>query len=170
LCAETIKAVAKVCPFCQAPQAGFARYKHYLIPLLSALMLLAFIGFLCVWLAPDTFRSEARSFARHRNDLVVARASLEREPIKAEFWLGGYITNTGNYPWRVEELEARFLKDRGNLVDVYHAKLSEKFVIQPRQEQAFRVRLGRLAFTNSDVVTQVRVQIATDGNLPPKPD
>ena len=57
-----------------------------------------------------------------------------------------------------------------NLVDVYHPKISETFVVQPHQEQAFRVELGRLAFTNIGIVARVRVQAATDGNFPAKTD
>jgi hypothetical protein len=130
--------------------------------------MLACVGLTCVWLFPDAFRSEGRNFAPDRAQLVVARTSLERDQRKPEFWLSGYITNTGNYPWRVQELEVRLMEGEGKLVDVCHPEISEKFVVQPRQEQAFRVGLGMLAHTNSGIVARVRVQAATDGNLPAK--
>jgi hypothetical protein len=133
-------------------------------------VLLAFVGLACVWLFPDVFHSEGRSFTPYRAQLVVARTSLERDPRKSEFWLSGYITNIGNYPWRVEELEVRLIEGAGNLVDVLHPKISEKFVIQPHQEQAFRVGLENLVFTNSSIIARVRVHAATDGNLPAKTD
>jgi hypothetical protein len=95
---------------------------------------------------------------------------MERDQRKPEFWLSGYITNTGNYPWRVQELEVRFIEGPDKLVDVRQAEVSEKFVVQPHQEQAFRVEVGRLVFTNSGTVAMVRVQEATDGNLPAKTD
>jgi hypothetical protein len=136
----------------------------------SALAMLAVVGLACLWLFPDAFRSEGRSFALYRAQLVVARTSLERDQKKPEFWLNGYITNTGNYPWRVRELEVRFIEGQGKLVDVRQAEVSEKFVVQPHQEQAFRVGLGRLVFTNSSTVAMVRVQAATDGNLAVKTD
>jgi len=170
LCAEPIKAAAKVCPFCRAPQTRLAHWGPYLGLGFSVLVLLAFVGLACLWLFPDAFRSEGRSFARYRAELVVARTSLERDQRKAEFWLSGYITNTGNYPWRVQDLEVRFIEREGKLVDVRQPEISEKFVVQPHQEQAFRVGLGRLVFTNSSIVASVRVQAATDGNLPAKPD
>ena len=132
--------------------------------------MVAVVGFACLWLFPDAFRSEGRSFAPYRAQLVVARTSLERDQRKPEFWLSGYITNTGNYPWRVRELEVRFIEGQGKLVDVRQAEVSEKFVVQPHQEQAFRVGLGRLVFTNSSTAATVRVQAATDGNLPIKTD
>jgi hypothetical protein len=70
----------------------------------------------------------------------------------------------------VLELDVRLMEGNGKLVDVYHPEISEKFVVQPHQEQAFRVGLGRLVFTNSSNVAIVRVQAATDGNLPAKTD
>ena len=170
LCAEPIKAAAKVCPFCRAPQTRLAHWGPYLGVAFSALVMLAFVGLACVWLFPDAFRSEGRSFAPYRAHLVVGRTSLERDQRKPEFWLSGYITNTGNYPWRVQELEVRFTAGEGKLVDVCHPEISEKFVVQPHQERAFRVGLGRLVFTNSGIVAGVRVQAATDGNFPAKTD
>ena len=170
LCAEPIKAAAKVCPFCRAPQTRLAHWRPYLGVGFSAFVMLAFVGLACVWLFPDVFRSEGRSFAPYRAQLVVARTSLERDQRTPGSWLSGYITNTGNYPWRVQELEVRFMEGEGNLVDVSHPEISEKFVVQPHQEQAFRVGLGRLVFTNTGIVARVRVQAATDGNLAAKTD
>ena len=168
LCAEPIKAAAKVCPFCCGAQTRLAYWLPYLGLGFSVLILLAFVGLACFWLFPDAFRSEGRSFAPYRAQLVVGRTSLERDQRKPEFWLSGYITNTGNYPWRVRELEVRFIEGEGKLVDVRQPEISEKFVVQPHQEQAFRVGLGTLVLTNSGIVARVRVQTATDGNLPAK--
>jgi hypothetical protein len=170
LCAEPIKAAAKVCPFCCGAQTRLAYWRPYLGLGFSALLLLAFVGLGCFWLFPDAFRSEGRSYAPYRAQLVVARTSLERDQRKPESWLSGYITNTGNYPWRVQELEVRFMAGEGKLVDVCHPEISEMFVVQPRQERAFRVGLGRLVFTNSGIIASVRVQAATDGNFPGKTD
>jgi hypothetical protein len=82
----------------------------------------------------------------------------------------GIVTNGGEYPWRIQELEVRFLDERSHLLDVRHPKVKDAFVIQPRQEHGFRVELGGLAFTNNNVTHQVRVQMATDGDRPFKPD
>ena len=170
MCAEPIKAAAKVCPFCRASQNRLAPSGPYLGLVFSVFVMLAMlacVGLICRRLFPDVF-PEGRSFAPYRAQLVVARTSLERDQRKPEFWLNGYITNTGNYPWRVQELEVRLMEGEGKLVDVCHPEISEKFVVQPRQEQAFRVGLGTLAHTNSGIVARVRVQAATDGNLPAK--
>jgi hypothetical protein len=169
-CAEAIKVAAKVCPYCHASQTRLGHWGPYLLVAGSTAVMLAFVGLVCVPLFPDAFRPEGRSFAPYRAQLQVSRTSLERDSRKPEFWLSGYITNIGNYPWRVQELEARLMEGENNLVDVRHADIPEKFVIQPHQEQAFRVRLGSLAFTNSGIVAKVHVQTATDGTLPAKTD
>src|SRR5205809_6713949 len=93
LCAETIKTAAKVCPFCRASQTRFARWPQYLGPIFSGLTLLAVLVFGCIWLFPDVFRAEGRSFAPHREELVVGRISLERDQKKPEFWMTGCMTN-----------------------------------------------------------------------------
>lgn len=170
LCAESIKAAAKVCPFCCAPQTRLALWRPYLGLVLSVLVMLASVGLVCFCLFPGLFHPEGRSFAPYRSQLAVARTSLERDPGKPEFWLTGYITNAGNYPWRVCGLEVRFIERDDKLVDVRQPEVSEKFVVQPHQEQAFRIGLGSLVFTNSGLVASVRVREATDGNLPVKSD
>jgi hypothetical protein len=170
LCAEAIKAAAKVCPFCRAPQTRLARWTPYLGVGFSLLTQVVLIGVVCYSFFPDIFRPAERSFTPYRAQLVVARTSLERDSRKPDFWLSGYVTNIGNYPWRVQVLEVQFLDGASKLADVCDAKISEAFVVQPHQEQAFRVGLGTLEFTNSGIVTVVRVQEATDGNLPPKTD
>jgi hypothetical protein len=132
--------------------------------------MLAFVGLVCSRFFPDAFRPAGRNFAPYRKQLLVSRTSLERGQRKPDFWLGGYITNTGDYPWRVQALEVRFMEGEERLVDVRHAKIPETFVVQPHQEQAFRVELGRLVFTNIGIVAKVRVQTAIDGILPAKTD
>src|ERR1035437_1442627 len=154
-CAETIKAAARVCPFCQGRQGRFAIWQEQLCLVLAVLVLVVLLGLVCYWVLPDVPAS-GRNFARHRDDLSVLRASLEREKKKPEFWLTGFVTNSGSYPWRVRELEVRLLDAQGNLLDVQHPNVSDPFVVPPGAEGAFRVKLGEVVFTNSSVVHQVR--------------
>jgi len=168
LCAEPIRAAAKVCPYCRHPQTRLAQWLPFLGLGVSTSLLLVGVGVVGLWLFPGAFRPEGRSFDRDRARLEVVRTSLERHPKKPEFWVNGFITNSGNYPWRIRTLEVRFIQGKDKLMDVRHENVSEDFVVQPNQEQAFRVGLGRLVFTNSDVMTRVRVQTAIDGNIPSK--
>ena len=170
MCAETIKAAAKVCPFCQSRQSRFALVWPEVVALLICLGLGALVIVVIDWIAPDERGGGGRNFVRHRGDLVVMRATLGQVKAEPEFWLSGYVTNRGKHPWRVHELEVRFLDQLGGLLDVRHADVRALFVVQPGQEHAFRVELGDLTFTNSEVVQQVRVQAATDGDRPLNPD
>lgn len=120
--------------------------------------------------APPELGAGGRGFTGHRNDLAILSTSLDRTGTKPDFWMTGIVTNQGKYPWRVQELEVCFLDEHDNLLDVQHPDIKDSFVIQSGQEHGFRVELGGLAFTNSNVTRQVRVQMATDGNLPMKSD
>src|ERR1035438_170477 len=141
LCAETIKAAAKVCPYCQSRQSGFTFWRQQSGPLLCALLLTAILAFVCFWMFPDHMVSNGRNFTRHRKDLQVHGTSLERNGTRPNFWLTGYVTNCGVYPWRVHELELSFLDAQGHLLDVHHPRISESFVVPVHGQGAFRVEL-----------------------------
>jgi hypothetical protein len=168
-CAETIKAAAKVCPFCRSKQWRYALWRQeLLLGVLAAFIIIVAIWIL-VQLAPKENGDPGRSFAGHRKDLVVMSTSLDRTGTKSDIWLTGVVTNQGDFPWRICELEVRFVDEHGNLLDVSHPDVKDMFVVQPHQEHGFRVQLYRLTFTNN-VTRRVYVQTATDGNRPVKKD
>jgi hypothetical protein len=169
-CAETIKAAAKVCPFCRSKQGRFALWRQeLLIGIPSVLFIFGAIAILA-WFAPEEKGVGGRSFAGHRRDLVVLNTSLDRVGAKPDMWLTGTVTNRGQYPWRIHELEVRFLDERGNLVDVSHPEVEDLFVVQSHQEHAFRAELNWSVSTNNNITHQVCVQMATDGDRPFKKD
>jgi hypothetical protein len=170
LCAETIKAAAKVCPFCCSKQGRYVLWRQELLIAGSAAVLTILASMAIAFVAPDEKGVGGRSFAGHQNDLVILNSSLERPGTKPDIWMAGTITNRGEYPWRVHAFEVRFLDEHNNLLDVSHPTIRDSFVVQSRQEHGFRVELGRLAFTNNDIVRQVRVQMATDGDRRMKSD
>jgi hypothetical protein len=170
LCAETIKTAAKICPFCRSKQGRYALWQQrFLMAGPVAVLIIGAIAVIAQF-APNEEGAGGRSFAGHRRDLVVLNTSLDQTEKKPSFWMTGIVTNQGEYPWRVQELEVRFLDKRGNLLDVRHPDVKDTFVVQSHRENGFRVELGGLAFTNKSVTHQVRVQIATDGDRPLKPD
>ena len=143
--------------------------QELLIAVPSAVLIVIAIV-LIAWIAPKDKGVGGRSYAGHQSDLLVLNTSLDRTGTKPDIWLTGIVTNRGEYPWRIHELEVRFLDEQGNLLDVRHPDVKDLFVVQPRQEHGFRVELNRLVFTNSNITHQVRVQMATDGDRPLKPD
>jgi hypothetical protein len=168
-CAETIKVVAKVCPFCRSKQGRYALWRQELLVAVpgSALIVAAIV--VLARIAPDEKSVGGRGFAGHQSDLVVRSSALDRGKANSDFWITGVVTNRGEHPWRVHELEVRFRNERGDLLDVRHPDVTELFTVQSHQEHGFRAELGDLPFTNSGVTRQVRVQSATDGDRPLKP-
>jgi hypothetical protein len=170
-CAETIKAAAKLCPYCRSKQGRYVVWRQELLIGIPAVILIIIAIMLISRLAPEDSGVGGRGFAGHQSDLIVLSTSMDRDKMgKPDFWLAGVVTNQGVYPWRVHEFEVRFLDERGNLLDVRHPDLKDSFVIQSHQAHGFRVELDELAFTNRNITHQVRVQMATDGDRPEKPD
>ena len=169
-CAETIKAAAKLCPYCRSRQGKYVVWMSEWLLILPTLILLGLTIGVIAWMAPDKEGSGGRDFSGHRGDLGIVESAVDRDPVKGDFWLTGTVTNQGKYPWRVHEIETRFLDAQGQLLDVRHTEVKGAFVVQPRREHGFRIDLGGLSFTNNGVWHQARVQLASDGDRPLKPD
>jgi len=170
-CAETIKAAARLCPYCRSKQGRYAVWKQELLVAVPALVLIIIAIMVIAWLSPEDNGVRGRSFAGHQSDLIVLNTSMDRDKMgKPDFWLAGVVTNQGVHPWQIHELEVRFLDERGNLLDVRHPDIKDSFVVQSHQAHGFRVELDELVFTNQGIARQVRVQMATDGDRPVKPD
>jgi hypothetical protein len=186
LCAETIKAAAKMCPFCRTRQGRFHMLKQDLALGVSFLLIVGTLVGTGIWCCKPFGRG--RNFDQHRDELQVLRTSLEpviqrrygkADPLpspsppnpltKRGFWLSGYVTNSGDYPWRVRRFEARFLDANNNLLDTKQPYPDPSFVVQAHREQAFRIGLYDLAFTNTPVSQDIRVQYALDPNASEQP-
>jgi len=166
LCAEAIKAAAKVCPFCQTRQNRFRLLAGELTWVIVVLLVLVGMPIICEYLSPDD-SDEASSLALiiHRSDLSVAHLNLEASGKNNDaYWLTGLVTNKGNQAWRIHSFEVRIMDDKNDLRDAAHAKLnkSEVFVVQPGQEHAFKVQFTA-PMVESNSKLSVRVQQATDG-------
>jgi hypothetical protein len=168
-CAEYIKAAAKVCPHCQSKLVRYARLRQELGIAFGALILMGTFIALIAWTAPDDER-KGRSFAGHQADLRVERVSVKSVGESAGFQITGIVTNVGNYPWRVREIEVRFQARNGELIEVQHPQINEPFVVQPAQEAAFCLPVYRLRPKAITAALEARVQDATDGNREPTPD
>ena len=163
-CAETIKAAAKVCPYCQSRQSRFTPWAQELAGAIGVLSCFGIIIWTVALAFTDKKLPDYSKFSRHRNELDVVRVSVERTQNGQVFWVSGCVTNKGNIPWRVHELEVRFLDSHDNLLNVTHSECNSPFVVQPIHEAAFRVRLGELAYTNTAPKHVVLVHTASEGN------
>ncbi len=158
-----------MCPFCRTRQTRLALCGPELYIALMGLALLGIAVWVLASLVPSDQGVGGRAFARHRNDLEVTGATLNRTAGKRDFWLSGYVTNRGDHPWRIHRLEVRFVDGHGALLDVRHPEVDGPFVILPERDHAVRVSLGEITFTNLEAPLEVRVQRATDGDRPFQP-
>ena len=166
LCAETIKSAARVCPWCQSRFDWSARLDlAWFMVIVIALVACIFV---VLWNGLGIkSKFSGRSFSPDRSQLSVIRTSLDSLGVGSKSGLSGFVTNQGDHPWRVRELEVRFLGAGGELLDVVHPSIKDSsFVVQPGREHAFRIDLGVLAVTNPPGGLRVRVQVAEDGNYP----
>jgi hypothetical protein len=166
LCAETIKAAAKVCPFCRSRQGCFTVLKGELAGAIVTITLFAVLIWMSSWLFPDDSDSTSSGdFIRHRDELPVVRTTLETAEKQERFWLSGFVTNKGDRPWRVNGLEVRFLDAQGSLLEVQHRVFDKinSFVVQPNSEHAFRIKLYSVPSSVTGTVQNIRVESATDG-------
>ena len=138
--------------------------------LVPAIAVCIFAVFILSLFVPASDEGGSLNFKVHRNDLAVSGTHMVSEGASPNLWMTGVVTNRGSHSWRVQELEVRFLDGQGKLLDVSHPQAKDSFVVGAGQDTAFRIRLYRPAFTNDSVVRQVRVQLATDGDRPPKPN
>jgi hypothetical protein len=123
----------------------------------------------CVWFLPDDSDGSRYHFEWHRKDLETKEIKIfmRDDGANAYFYdVLGLVTNKGNYPWRVQEIELIVTNILG-VPDVVHTRVENPFVIQPGTEHAFALH-QRTSLTNSVVTAQVRVENARDGNAPKK--
>jgi hypothetical protein len=165
-CAETIKAAARVCPFCQSRQG---RFKYWSLDLGLLALAAIYIGLLIVFTAklfPEEKNRIELTFGRYRSDLGVDRVAWDRPTSKPEFWLSGFVTNKADRPWRIHELEVSLLDDGGNARDVRHLAIREPFVVHSGQEHAFRACFGSVIETSQLSRCRVRVRLGSNGTRP----
>ena len=164
LCAEKIKVAAKLCPFCQSKLSRYARWREEIALLLLALFLCGLVILMFSWLFPDTPNATELGFRLHRRELKIVRIEWNHTKSRPDYSLTGFVTNRSSRPWRVHELEIRFLREDGKVLDTLHHGVDSPFVVQPGHEHAFRVAVGEVANTNLLSSAEIRVQIASDGN------
>jgi hypothetical protein len=161
-CAETIRAKAKLCPYCRTRQNRFVHSQNEIILAVIVLSYVTLFAVVCALVGP--WAASGRNFGPHRDDLQVVRTRMERISNSMYFSLTGYVTNRGKFAWRVEEYEVRFVDADRRLKDADYPDNFDSFVVQPKQEHAFRLKLYEVAYTNSDISEMVRVTKASDGN------
>lgn len=167
-CAESIKTAAKKCPHCNSRQHRYAIFRQEFVLGLCCLIVLGEFVLACIWFFPDDSGSRY-DFGWHRKDLETKEVKVvvrDEGTNKFYYDVSGLVSNRGNYPWRVQEIELAITNAQG-VADVVHTRVADSFVVQPGTEHAF-VFHQRTSLTNNVVTAQARVENARDGNAPKK--
>jgi hypothetical protein len=165
-CAETIKAAAKVCPFCQGRLGRWAGRPQEVLLVVCGVVLLAAWAWWFERIWPNE-SSPGRAFEPYRAQLVVYGLSLGPADSRSNYWLSGFVSNGSPHPWRVHQLEVRFLSGGTNLLEVQRPLVETPFVVQAGHEAAFRANLGRLPPAIRQAALVARVHEAIDAHRPP---
>jgi hypothetical protein len=162
LCAETIKAAAKVCPYCRKSQRRWVFMTRYdLSAILVAMLFVEAVFLLC------TILERKRDFALDREKVQVLNFhfALDKGESETNIIFFGVVTNKSEHAWEVGDYEIRYFDSRGNLVNMDRA--SSLITVFPHSDSSFRCDL--LSSHNSIpdyAATKVTVVSAEDPRAP----
>lgn len=154
LCAETIKAAAKVCPHCRHWQKMWSLQNPLIGVILWVLVACVFmIGFGLLW---ERAFGPKKEFATYRDDISVlySRFSCRTSGSNLLITVVGTLTNRSDVGWKNVGVEAQFLSKSGSVMDVIpveHESYSG-VVILPHGDAAFRIE-GKAARPATDYDT-----------------
>ncbi len=139
LCAETIKAAAKVCPYCRRSQRGIFFLSRYdLFAVFSCLAIIAAFSF--GWHLWGTRRQF--SPAQHKITVLSTQFGVERNGDRTNVVMSGMLTNASAYTWKLTGFEIRFFDASGKTVDAAHAGSEYlELTVLPHAERSFRLDL-----------------------------
>jgi hypothetical protein len=139
MCAETIQAVAKVCPHCRHWQSKWTLQNPVWWPILVSLPILALWIATGIWM--KRLMSVGQDFAEYRDTISVIESSMhysseEKGPTISVI---GKLTNSSAFSWKEIQIETCFFDDQGHLIDTISGREYEHTVL-PKSEIAFRLR------------------------------
>lgn len=138
MCAEPIKAMARLCPHCRTDQRQSALTLVVAPWLVFPILLLVGLGGLS--LAYRMF-DPGKDFAPFKDRFEVVSSSMLFSTNQNELYITtvGTVRNNSDYAWKEVQMEVRYFDRESKLIDV-GAQVYSELVVQPRSESAFRVR------------------------------
>ncbi len=159
LCAETIKAVAKVCPHCRKYQYWWAFITTHDVLAVLPILILVWTA----WALMEMFYS-GRDFSSSRDKIEVlnSQLALDVTSYSTNVIVSGVLTNGSDYAWNIGEFEVRFFDDSGKLADA--DKASTIFTVLPHSNDSFKITLYSRNSIPKYASHKVLVQSAHDPN------
>jgi hypothetical protein len=146
LCAETIKAAAKVCPHCRYWQKKWSLQNPQTAQTIGALcwiiIIIAAVMGLGVFL--DHLIGPKRDFALYQSQIAVVNSEMSFRISGSNLTVSviGVVTNQSEFAWKNVGLEARLFDKDGKLIDVIQASDSSYngVVVLPHAEAGFKIQ------------------------------
>lgn len=157
LCAETIKAAAKVCPHCRKSQKRWLFASRF--DWLALATPLVFFG--TIYLLGNLF-IDGRSFtpSRDKFEVLSSQAAVNVASDYTNVVVSGVLTNGSDYAWRTGEFEIRFLDASGKLVDV--GVSSDGFVVLAHNDHSFSLTLYSMKLIPEHASRRIKILSAND--------
>ena len=160
LCAETIKATAKVCPNCRYWQKKWSLYNPQVG--VTLWIIVCFVAVSLLGFFYDRMFGHKEQFAAYRNEITVVSSQYSQRistsgcdsNVSMYVTVVGTLTNQSNITWKDVSVEAQFLDKSGKQFDAItvNADGYRGVAILPLGEAAFKIE-GRAARPDSDYGT-----------------
>ena len=165
-CAETIRAAAKVCPYCRYWQKKWSFANPRIIASVYVLMYFGLIGVAAIFF--DNIFGRKEDFAEYRDQITAVNSSFAQRVYESNLWntVVGTLTNQSSVSWKDVGVEARFLNRSGKMIDAITVGSLEYNgqVILPHGVTAFKIE-GKAACPAGDYWTNaINVRWAKDAS------
>src|ERR1051325_6789733 len=168
LCAETIKAAAKLCPHCRHWQYRFSLQNPQVA--VTIWIALCIAGLVCALAFVEKLFGPKQDFAEYQDQITIVSSEFSHRMAGSNLMVTvvGIMTNQSNVSWKDVGLEARFFDNEGRLLDAvvqtgdYHG-----VSILRHSEEAFRIEGKATRSQASYISHKVTVRWAKDANAWP---
>jgi hypothetical protein len=163
LCAETIKAAAKVCPHCRKSQRHWAfmtRYDFFAIAFPLILIVTFFVFNKAFY--------HRRDFALDRDKIQVTEFhfAFDKSRYETNVVMLGTLTNESDYSWDIGHFEIRYLNNMGKVLDIEDDAYGNDFTVLPYSDHSFSLDLYERKSLPQYAVCEVKVVSADDPRAP----
>jgi hypothetical protein len=167
LCAETIKAAAKVCPYCRKSQKyGLFLIRQNVYALASAVLLIVMLGSV-LYFYRDAFHRQ-RDFALDKDKIQVLNfhfdttlTQYKTNIVETNIVVLGILTNESEHAWIADHFEIRYFDNANKILGVDDPSLND-FIILPHSDHSFCLNLYHHKAVSHYAACKVKVVSAND--------
>src|SRR5215469_451338 len=163
LCAETIKAAAKVCPYCRKSQRRWVFLTRYEIAAIVFLILI--IG--TPWLIVKIFY-QPRDFASDRDKIRVTdfHFVFDKNRYETNVAISGILTNESGHSWDIYHFQVRYFNSTGQIAEMDDAPSDKGFTVMPHGDHSFHLTLDQRKSVPPFATCKIKVVSASDPRAP----